>query len=569
MSRVRKDERGFTLIELLVTMSVGMIVMAGILGLLDMTLRGSTTSLGRTHAVREGRGAIDRVGQELRLASCPDTGSAVISADGDTVSYYVARPLSNPQLAPVVERHTLTYTAANGTIALTVSPGTGTPPVWSGTPSRRAILGTGLSRTGTTPIFQYLSYDAPDASAMSLITAPVPAASLIDDRAGPRDLHRARCVPERRQRELALPERRRTADRRPLRRGQHARMLILRNLLQRLRREDGFTMMLVVGTMAVVVVVVGVVLSDVQGDFKPGRKDEDRKVAYAAAEAGIADYQARLESNPSYWAQCVDANNPSLGQVGTKNFVSMPGSSAQYAIELLPTTGHTSCSTSDASSMVSGAGEFRIRVTGRPRAGDTTQRQIVATFRPKGFLNYIYYTDYETLDPKLYSFVTKGATTTSTSQGDYLTWATNNCGTTRWPARGSLSWSGKFGSHEHDGRLLGDPVRPQRQGLRPVPHERLRSWSASSRPSAATPATPSRSRAARPAGAAPAAPARPPPARRSTPCPATRRRSTPRSGRGSWPRSATSRRPTPRCTTTRRRTTASRARRPSCSTART
>ena len=102
-------------------------------------------------------------------------------------------------------------------------------------------------------------------------------------------------------------------------------MLILRNLLQRLRREDGFTMMLVVGTMAVVVVAVGVVLSDVQGDFKPGRKDEDRKVAYAAAEAGIADYQARLESNPSYWAQCVDANNPSLGQVGTKNFVSMPG----------------------------------------------------------------------------------------------------------------------------------------------------------------------------------------------------------------------------------------------------
>ena len=222
-------------------------------------------------------------------------------------------------------------------------------------------------------------------------------------------------------------------------------MLILRNLLTRLRREDGFTMMLVVGTMALVVVVVGVVLSDVQGDFKPGRKDEDRKIAYAAAEAGIADYQARLESNPSYWAQCVDASNPSLGQVGTKNFVNLPGSGAQYAIELLPTPGHTSCSTSDASSMVSSAGEFRIRVTGRPRAGDTTaQRQIIATFRPKGFLNYIYYTDYETLDPKLYPFITDGQTTTS-SQGDLYTWATNTCGTTRWSARGSLSWSGKIG----------------------------------------------------------------------------------------------------------------------------
>ena len=150
-------------------------------------------------------------------------------------------------------------------------------------------------------------------------------------------------------------------------------MLILRNLLQRLRREDGFTMMLVVGTMAVVVVVVGVVLSDVQGDFKPGRKDEDRKVAYAAAEAGIADYQARLESNPSYWAQCVDANNPSLGQVGTKNFVSMPGLERAVRDRAAPDERHTSCSTSDASSMVSSAGEFRIRVTGRPRAGDTTR----------------------------------------------------------------------------------------------------------------------------------------------------------------------------------------------------
>jgi prepilin-type N-terminal cleavage/methylation domain-containing protein len=178
MRRLRNDQGGFTLIELLVTMSVGMIVMAGILGLLDMTLRGSASSMGRTQAVREGRGAIDRVGQELRLASCPDTGSAVISADADAVSYYVSRPLADYAAAPVVERHTLTYNAANGSITLTVSPGTGIPPVWSGTPSRTSVLGTGLSQTGTTPIFQYLSYDTPTAPDTSLIAAPVAATSL-------------------------------------------------------------------------------------------------------------------------------------------------------------------------------------------------------------------------------------------------------------------------------------------------------------------------------------------------------------------------------------------------------
>lgn len=178
MSRLRRDEQGFTLIELLVTLAVGMVVMAAILGLLDMTLRGSATTLGRTQAVREGRGAIDRVGQDLRLASCPDLGPAVIAADADSVSYYVSRPQANPQLASVVERHTLTYNPANGSISLTVSPGTGTPPVWSATPSRRAVLGTGLSRTGTTPVFQYLAYDSPTASDTSLIAAPVAASSL-------------------------------------------------------------------------------------------------------------------------------------------------------------------------------------------------------------------------------------------------------------------------------------------------------------------------------------------------------------------------------------------------------
>ena len=472
MSRLRNDQGGFTLIELLVSMAVGMIVMAGILGLLDMTLRGSASSLGRTQAVREGRGAIDRVGQELRLASCPDTGSAIISADADTVSYYVSRPLADYAAAPVVERHTLTYSAANGTISLSVSPGTGTPPTWSATPSR-------TDRHRHRPVAHRHDPDLP----VPELRRPGRLGDLADhgarrggqphdDRAGPRHLHGPGRLPERRSRQLALPERHRAAHRRPLRRGQHARMLILRNLLRRLRREDGFTMMLVVGTMAVVVVAVGLVLSDVQGDFKPGRKDEDRKVAYAAAEAGIADYQARLESNPSYWAQCVDANNPSLGQVGTKNFVSMPGSSAQYAIELLPTNGFTSCSTSNAASMVSGAGEFRIRVTGRPRAGDTTQRQIIATFRPKGFLNYIYYTDYETLDPKLYSFVTKGGDDDVDHPGRLPDLGDEQLRHDALARAREPLLDGQVRHHDHDRRLLGDPVRPERQGLRPVPHER-------------------------------------------------------------------------------------------------
>jgi type IV pilus assembly protein PilW len=171
LSRLRDEERGFTLVEMLVTLAVGMVVMFAILGLLDMTMRSSASSLGRTQAVREGRGAIDRVGQELRLASCPDTGPAVLSASGDSVSYYVSRPQKDYRLDPVVERHTLTYDTAKGSITLTVAPGTGVPPTWGAT-SRRTVLGTGLSRTGSTPIFQYLTYTQPDQPDTTYVAAP-------------------------------------------------------------------------------------------------------------------------------------------------------------------------------------------------------------------------------------------------------------------------------------------------------------------------------------------------------------------------------------------------------------
>jgi Tfp pilus assembly protein PilW len=180
LSRLRRDERGITLIEMLAAMSIGLVVLFAVLGLMTTMVHSSADSRGRTQGVREGRLTIDRVGQELRLASCPDVGSAIISATDDSVSYYVARPQANFALAPVVERHTLTYTASNGSITLTVSPGTGTPPTWSATPSRRSQIGTGLARVGTTPIFRYLAYDSPDAPGTSPIAAPVPAANLSD-----------------------------------------------------------------------------------------------------------------------------------------------------------------------------------------------------------------------------------------------------------------------------------------------------------------------------------------------------------------------------------------------------
>jgi prepilin-type N-terminal cleavage/methylation domain-containing protein len=178
LSRLRRDERGFTLVELLATMAIGMIILFAVLGLMTTMVKSSAESRGRQQAVREGRTALDRIGQELRLASCPDLGSAILSGDGTSVSYYVERPLADFRTTPVVEKHTLAYSAVNQRLTLTVNPGTGTPPVW-GTASRTSTVGSRLALVGTTPFFQYREYDTTDSSATSPIaTSPLAAADL-------------------------------------------------------------------------------------------------------------------------------------------------------------------------------------------------------------------------------------------------------------------------------------------------------------------------------------------------------------------------------------------------------
>jgi hypothetical protein len=134
----------------------------------------------------------------------------------------------------------------------------------------------------------------------------------------------------------------------------------------------------------------------------------------------------------------------------------VPGSAAQYAIELIPANGNTSCvaSNAEATMIDSATGTFRIRSTGISRG---VKRSIVATFRRRGFLDYLYFTDFETADPTWYALDSAGRQTRSGSSPSYtgpdlLTWAgtpdpvtrPNVCGNTYWrDGRGSLNWSGQ------------------------------------------------------------------------------------------------------------------------------
>jgi Tfp pilus assembly protein PilX len=218
--------------------------------------------------------------------------------------------------------------------------------------------------------------------------------------------------------------------------------------MTRLRAQNGFTMVTMMGVMLIVVTLGVATLSVANGDQAPGRHDRDRRVAYAAAEAGIQNYLFHLVQDNDYWTKCTNVRTPNavnqrfngVGADTRTRWLTVPGSTARYAIELLPANGRTSCVQGQAQATMidTATGTFRIRSTGRTTDG--TKRSIIATFRRASFLNYIYFTDLETQDPALYAITARGLQTKENTragspappQRNLAQWATETCGATYW-----------------------------------------------------------------------------------------------------------------------------------------
>lgn len=206
--------------------------------------------------------------------------------------------------------------------------------------------------------------------------------------------------------------------------------LILRTHIRTrfLSAEHGFSMIVVMGVMAASSLFVAAAFAAANGDLPLTRDSQDRKQSYGAAEAGINLYQYHLNQDPDYWTRCTNVPAPN----GTENqpvnqawngvgadprrWRNVAGMPTRYTIELLPANGNPTCLENNVSTMIdSTTGAFRIRATGQPRAGSKMKRSIVATFRRRSFLDFLYFTDFETKDPVNYS---------SGNQA----WAQTNCG---------------------------------------------------------------------------------------------------------------------------------------------
>jgi hypothetical protein len=263
---------------------------------------------------------------------------------------------------------------------------------------------------------------------------------------------------------------------------------LIRRIRRRLAAQDGYTLIAVLGVLLAGSGLSVAAFAAARGDIHLSRNDQDQKRAYAAAEAGVQDYFFHLTQDNAYWAKCDSPTpaHPALNQLGASPLKTrrVPGSTASYAIELLPASGNrsrpTRCDTGDATgSMIveSGgpmSGTFSIKATG---FANSVRRSVVATFRRRSFLDYLYFTDLETSDPVWYVLQARGRPTQSgttawrSSTGTYfrpsgapdlLSWSAARCpvywrngrGRLRWPVSPDSAWQaqidGEWGDAEGD-----------------------------------------------------------------------------------------------------------------------
>jgi hypothetical protein len=156
---------------------------------------------------------------------------------------------------------------------------------------------------------------------------------------------------------------------------------------------DGFATVAVVIAGAVVCLFVLTLLGYALQDARQGRRDQDGKIALAAAQSALEDYASRLNADPGYWTKGnVDSDNAALGPNAGRP---VPGqdTTAGYRYEVL-----------SAQDDIARTGVVRIRATGWSDAGPgapRVSRILTATMRSRTFLEYAYFSDIEVMDPQL------------------------------------------------------------------------------------------------------------------------------------------------------------------------
>jgi hypothetical protein len=132
-----------------------------------------------------------------------------------------------------------------------------------------------------------------------------------------------------------------------------------------------------------------------------GRRDQNWNAALAAAQAGVDDYLYRLQQDGLYYTYSA-TSPPTPANTAFTGWTTIPGPANQgqyhYSVDI---------------SQFGRQGIVQVISTGRVRG---VQRTIRANMRRRGFLDYLYMTDYEALDPLSGYFSDPATATTQCSR---------------------------------------------------------------------------------------------------------------------------------------------------------
>ncbi len=161
------------------------------------------------------------------------------------------------------------------------------------------------------------------------------------------------------------------------------------------KNQEGIALItaLLLGVVAILLSVA--LLTYARGSEPLARNTQDWNTAFSAAEAGVDDFLYRLTRDPEYW-QNTGTPAPSDGNQAFTSFVQVPGAANEAKFKYKVT---------QPPSAITGA-NIAIEVTAQVR---NSTRKLRATLRRRGFIDYLYFTEYEGMDPSLASNPTQYA----------------------------------------------------------------------------------------------------------------------------------------------------------------
>ncbi|GAA4749603.1 hypothetical protein GCM10025783_22410 [Amnibacterium soli] len=203
-------------------------------------------------------------------------------------------------------------------------------------------------------------------------------------------------------------------------------------------QEAGVALIVVVSLTAVMLIAIGTALTGATSGLRQAVSAQGSTRALDAAYAGVQDYIAKLNADSTYpqygnpQAAFSSTSAVTLPRTANPAFSLDTGASSTWAPVPIPGGGAGSFRYEVDNSLYGSTGLLRIRATGRYAS---YVRTVVASVQQQGFINYLYFTDYETQDPAI--------TGTRSNCASYL-WSTASrstsaCSTIQFGARDVLA----------------------------------------------------------------------------------------------------------------------------------